>query len=59
MGFTEILTIVFITLKLTGVIAWSWFYVLLPEIVMVVIYISILLFAISIPSILNWKQWRR
>ena len=28
-----ILTIVFIVLKLTGVIDWSWFYVLLPTII--------------------------
>lgn len=33
MGFSEILTLIFITLKLTGVITWSWFYVLLPEII--------------------------
>lgn len=28
--FTELLTIVFITLKLCGVIAWSWWWVLSP-----------------------------
>lgn len=28
----HILTIVFITLKLCGVIAWNWFFVLLPSI---------------------------
>lgn len=36
-GFAGLLTIVFITLKLTGVIAWSWLWVLSP------IWISILL----------------
>jgi hypothetical protein len=29
-GFAGLLTIVFITLKLTGVIAWSWLWVLSP-----------------------------
>lgn len=33
MGFTEVLTIVFIVLKLMGVINWSWWLVLLPEII--------------------------
>lgn len=29
-GFFGLLTLVFITLKLTGYINWSWYYVLLP-----------------------------
>lgn len=29
-GFTGLLTIAFIVLKLTGVIAWSWWWVLSP-----------------------------
>lgn len=29
-GFAGLLTIVFITLKLTGVISWSWLWVLSP-----------------------------
>jgi hypothetical protein len=29
-GFTGLLTIVFITLKLTGYITWSWWWVLSP-----------------------------
>lgn len=29
-GFSGLLTIVFITLKLTGVIDWSWWWVLSP-----------------------------
>lgn len=38
MGFTEILTIVFIALKLLDVITWSWWLVLLPEIIAFVFY---------------------
>lgn len=40
MGFLEGLTIVFVTLKLTGVIAWSWFWVLFP------MYPALLMYAI-------------
>jgi hypothetical protein len=29
-GFTGLLTILFVALKLTGVIAWSWWWVLSP-----------------------------
>lgn len=38
MGFVEVLTILFIGLKLTGHIDWSWWLVLLPEIIVVVLY---------------------
>ena len=34
-GITSVLTIVFVILKLTGVIAWSWWLVLLPTIITV------------------------
>lgn len=38
MGFLEILTLIFIVLKLFGVITWSWWLVVLPEIVAFIIY---------------------
>lgn len=41
MGFTEFLTVVFIVLKLIDVIDWSWWLVLLPEIIGFVLYIAI------------------
>jgi len=41
MGFLELLTIIFIVLKLTGVIAWSWWIVLLPMIIAAAIYAMI------------------
>lgn len=28
MGITEVLTVIFVVLKLCGVISWGWFYVL-------------------------------
>jgi hypothetical protein len=39
MGLAEILTIVFVVLKLMDVISWSWWLVLLPEIIAVGLYI--------------------
>lgn len=46
MGFAEVLTIVFIILKLIGIINWNWILVLLPEIIMIVIYIIVILVTI-------------
>lgn len=42
MGFTEVLTLIFITLKLTGNIDWSWWAVLSPTIVSIVLIILFL-----------------
>jgi hypothetical protein len=39
MGIAEILTIIFVVLKLTDVITWSWWLVLLPEIIAVGLYV--------------------
>ena len=41
-GFTELLTIVFIVLKLCGVIAWSWLWVLSPIWISIIFVILIL-----------------
>lgn len=43
MGFAEILTILFIALKLFGVITWSWWLVLLPEIIAAAFYVIVLI----------------
>jgi hypothetical protein len=48
MGFTEVLTIVFIALKLLGVISWSWWLVLLPEIIALVICVAMIILKIFI-----------
>lgn len=47
MGFTEVLTIVFIVLKLIGTITWSWWLVLLPEIIAGAFYILVLCLLIN------------
>lgn len=48
MGFTEVLTLIFIVLKILGYVQWSWFLVLLPEIIAFVLYgIMVLLVVIG------------
>lgn len=42
-GFAGLLTIVFITLKLTGVIAWSWWWVLSPLWIGFAIFLALLI----------------
>lgn len=46
MGFAEILTIVFIVLKLTGYISWAWWQVLLPEIIAGCVYVVLFVIAL-------------
>jgi hypothetical protein len=54
-GFSELLTIVFIILKLTGYIAWSWWWVLSPLWIMAALWLVV--FAISGAIILAaWKK---
>ena len=43
MGFTEILTIIFVVLKLIGIISWSWWLVFMPEIIAVALYVLFLI----------------
>jgi hypothetical protein len=54
MGFTEALLLAFIILKLTGVIAWSWWLVLAPLYPSVVIWVLIILFGRKF-----WKRHKR
>lgn len=48
MGFTEVLTILFIALKLLGVISWSWWLILLPEILAFVVYAIMVISAVVV-----------
>lgn len=45
-GFLEVLTLIFIVLKLTGFISWSWFWVLFP--IIFDLGLAIILFIITI-----------
>jgi hypothetical protein len=49
-GFTGLLTIVFIALKLTKVINWSWWWVISP----IWISLAILLIIIAIPLLIGF-----
>ena len=40
-GFGGLLTLIFITLKLTGVITWSWWWVLSPLWIPVVLFLAL------------------
>ncbi len=55
-GFTGLLTIVFITLKLTNIIAWPWVWVLSPLWISFILGISLLLivlFFVLLATIFN------
>lgn len=51
-GFVGLLTIVFIALKLTGVIGWPWIWVLSP------LWIDIVLVIIVIVCLVLYRRWR-
>lgn len=51
-GFTGLLTILFIALKLTHVIDWSWFWVLSPLVIPVALVIFVLIILGVIKSLL-------
>lgn len=46
MRFIEVLTIVFIVLKFMGIIAWSWWLILLPEIIALVFYVVFIILCV-------------
>lgn len=52
-GFAGMLAIVFITLKLTGIIAWSWWWVLAP------IWIPIALAVVALLTVAFLEDRRR
>lgn len=43
MGITEILTIIFVVMKVLGMIDWSWWLVLMPEIIAIALYVLMFL----------------
>jgi fatty acid desaturase len=51
MGFLGWLTILFIALKLTGFITWSWFWVLFPMIIVASIWAVIILLIVIVASV--------
>lgn len=55
-GFSGLLTIVFIVLKLTGVIEWSWLWVLAPLWVGLLLVIAIVIIAVMVLIIAEFMQ---
>ena len=58
MGFTEVLTIIFIVLKLLNIIDWNLFLVLLPEIIALTIYLIVVIIGIFQYRSIN-KEFKR
>jgi hypothetical protein len=52
-GFTSLLTLVFIVLKLTNVIDWSWWWVLSPIWISIVLTLTILAIVVMVASRTN------
>lgn len=52
-GITGVLTIVFVVLKLTGLITWPWIWVLSPIWISLLLIIIILLFVLLIGILFN------
>lgn len=57
-GFVGLLTILFIGLKLTGTIDWSWWWVLSPIWIVTIIVIVILGFGLYVTSQSDNNRWR-
>jgi uncharacterized membrane protein len=55
-GFVGLLTIVFITLKLTGFIGWSWFWVLSPVWISVAVWVLIIACFVAITEIKDHRK---
>jgi len=47
-GFTGLLTVAFVVLKLCGVIAWSWWWVLSPIWITILLIIAIVVLAVIV-----------
>ena len=55
-GFVGLLTIVFITLKLCGVISWNWVWVLAPIWITLAVAILIVIAVAIITAIITWRS---
>lgn len=57
-GFFGLLTLIFITLKLTGYIDWSWWLVLMPLFVPVIIIFAILVIMFALGARVRQRRNR-
>ena len=56
-GFTGVLTIVFIVLKLIGVISWSWVWVLSPLWISFTVAFLFAIIAIAVVNSVQRRDW--
>ena len=56
-GFAPLLATLFIGLKLTGYIAWSWWWVLSPLWIPALFVLSILAVLAITAVVIGWKGW--
>lgn len=57
MNILSVLTLIFVTLKLTDIIDWPWGYVLLPTIIHMTLFVGILVIA-AIMVAVKHKKYR-
>ncbi len=59
MGLLEVMFLVFMTLKLIGVISWSWLVVCIPLIVSAVLYIIAIILHIVVAIKEGWENGKQ
>lgn len=59
MGILELLTIIFVALKLSNVIDWSWFFVLLPLLVALAFYCIVAIVNIFVIPVINIRNMQK
>ena len=57
LGLGTILTLIFLVLKLCGVISWGWFFVFLPIIISVSLWILLIVIIVAISFIGYKRGW--
>lgn len=55
-GFVGLLTILFIALKLTGYITWSWWWVLSPLWISAIASVVIALAVVGVAALVAWRE---
>ena len=59
LGLSSVLTIVFVVLKLVGVITWSWWWVCSPLWIPVVLALVLIIIAYIVKGYYTWRMKRR
>ena len=58
-GFVSALTLIFIVLRLTGVIEWSWLWVLSPLWISAIVSFTLLILIVVIAAIITYFENKR